>query len=87
VRACIDRRGLMKVPSSMAGLANPVAKAVLKAMRVVSSGEGRAAVALPDDENHRDEIARVAEALRNADIGVFWVSAVGEVRLDAPWVL
>lgn len=64
-----------------------VAKAVLKAMRVVSSSDGRAAVALPDDANHRREIDQVAEALHGANIGVFWVSNLGEVRLEAPWSL
>jgi hypothetical protein len=64
-----------------------VAKAVLKAMRIVSTGDGRAAVALPDDANHRREVAQVARALGSAGIGVFWVSDVGEVLLDAPWEL
>jgi hypothetical protein len=64
-----------------------VAKAVLKAMRIVSAGEARAAIALPDDANHQREVAQVARALSGAGIGVFWVSATREVRLDAPWLL
>jgi hypothetical protein len=60
---------------------------VLKAMRVVSPGESRAGVALPDDANHRHEIAQVARALRQAGVAVFWISEAGEVRLEAPWQL
>jgi Holliday junction resolvase-like predicted endonuclease len=64
-----------------------VAKAVLKAMRIVSSGPRRAGVALPNTEIHRREIDQVATALRKAGIGVFWVSEPAAVQLDAPWEL
>lgn len=64
-----------------------VAKAVLKAMRVVALGAARAGVALPDNENHRKEIERVATALRQAGIAVFWVNEGDEVRVESPWGL
>jgi len=64
-----------------------VAKAVLKAMRVVAAEEARAGVAFPDDANHRREVEQVAPALARARIAVFWVSEQGGVRSDAPWPL
>jgi Domain of unknown function (DUF3883) len=63
------------------------AKAVLKALRVVSAGEARAAVALPADTNHQREMQLVAPAITRAGIGVFWVSASGDVKVDVPWDL
>jgi Holliday junction resolvase-like predicted endonuclease len=74
-------------PFSKGQVFDHVAKAVLKALRVVAATDGRAGVALPDDVNHRREIEQVAGVLRQAGVGVFWVSEVGEVRLDAPWSL
>jgi Holliday junction resolvase-like predicted endonuclease len=64
-----------------------VAKAVLKAMRIISAGSGRAAVALPDNEDHRREIDQIREALHGAGIAAFLVSDSAEVRLDSPWPL
>lgn len=64
-----------------------VAKAVLKAMRVVSAGAARAGVALPDNKAHRREVEQVVPALRGAGVAVFWVSDRDEVRVDAPWEL
>lgn len=61
-----------------------VAKAVLKAMRVVSSGRARAGIALPDNAAHRREVEQVAAAVRLAGITVFWVRDDGEVRIDSP---
>ena len=62
-----------------------VAKPVLKAMRVVTAGDGRAAVALPDNVDHRREIDQIGNALHTAGIGVFLVSESEEVRLESPW--
>lgn len=64
-----------------------VAKAVLKALRVVSAGEGRAGIALPADANHEREVQLVAPAIAQAGIGVFWVSMSGCVQVDVPWDL
>jgi hypothetical protein len=64
-----------------------VAKAVLKALRIVASGTARAGVALPDNESHRREIELVAPALRQAGVAVFWVNDQDEVRVDSPWKL
>jgi hypothetical protein len=64
-----------------------VAKAVLKAMRVVSGERHRAAIALPDNTRHRYEIDQVAASLRRAGVAVFWVDERFEVRVDAPWDL
>lgn len=62
-----------------------VSKAILKALRVAAAGSDRAAVALPDNPHHRNEIAQVHEALDRVDVGVFWVTEVGTVKLEARW--
>ena len=64
-----------------------VAKAVLKAMRVVTARDGRAGIALPDNPNHRREIGQIRAALHAAGVAVFLVSDAEEVRLDSPWSL
>jgi hypothetical protein len=64
-----------------------VAKAVLKALRVISAGTDCAGVAFPDNAAHRREIELVSTALRGAGIAVFWVNDDHEVRVDAPWKL
>jgi len=60
-----------------------VAKAVLKALRVTSSGSAQAAIALPDNASHRREIELVAPALRRADVTVFWVGDDAKVRIES----
>jgi hypothetical protein len=62
-----------------------VAKAVLKALRVVAAGESRAGIALPDNEKHRREIEQVLSALDEAGIAVFWVRRGLEVAIESPW--
>lgn len=64
-----------------------VAKAVLKALRVISAGDGRAGIALPDNANHRREIDQIRRALHAAGVAAFLVSDSGEVRVDSPWSL
>jgi hypothetical protein len=61
-----------------------VAKAVLKALRVVSAGDARAGIALPDNVSHRRQIELVASALERAEVIVFWVDETGRVRVDSP---
>jgi hypothetical protein len=58
-----------------------VAKAVLKALRVVSEGESRGAIALPDNVAHRKEVAQIQTALANAGVIVFWVDEQRHVRV------
>jgi hypothetical protein len=60
-----------------------ISKAVLKALRVISAGEASAGIALPDNANHRREIAQVATVLRHVGVSVFWVNDAGDVRVDA----
>ncbi|MGQ0744858.1 MAG: hypothetical protein ACT4OS_11085 [Acidimicrobiales bacterium] len=62
-----------------------VGKAVLKAMRVVSSGEDRAGIALPGDKAHRSEVAKIRLALDRVGIAVFWVDESRAVVVEAPW--
>lgn len=65
-----------------------MANAVLKSMRVISLGDTRAAMALPDSPHHRREVALLRAALTLVGIGVFWVdSATSEVTLGATWSL
>lgn len=59
-----------------------VAKAILKALRVVSGRKGRAAVAFPDNRNHREEVEQVRDVLTTLGIATFWISADGAVLVD-----
>ncbi len=59
-----------------------VAKAVLKALRVASAGKARAAVAFPDNGDHRAEVELVRVALQRAGIIVFWVSEESTVSVE-----
>jgi len=59
-----------------------VAKAVLKALRTVSAGEARGAIALPDNAAHRREIDQVHAALAQAGVVVFWVDEQHRVRVE-----
>lgn len=63
-----------------------VAKAVLRAMQYRSNGV-LAAIALPDNQDHRAEIAKAQAALREIRIGVFWVAEDNSVRLEHPEAL
>jgi len=60
-----------------------VAKAILKALQVVAVGETRAAVAFPDNSNHRKEVEKVHAVLGAVGIDVVWVSTDGRVTCDA----
>jgi hypothetical protein len=62
-----------------------VAKAILKALRVAAFGGNGAAVALPDNADHRHEIELVGDALDRLDVGVFFVREGGVVTLQASW--
>ena len=62
-----------------------VARALLKAMRVISAGEAHAGIAFPDDRNHRREVDQISRALGDAGIAVFWVTEPAQVRIDSPW--
>lgn len=61
-----------------------VAKAILKALRIVSAGNSSAGVALPDNASHRREIEMVAHALERVGIAVYWVDDLGDAQVDAP---
>ena len=53
---------------------------------VASKGD-RAAMALPETQQHRVLIDQIQDALTELKIGVFWVDAPDAVRLDGPWQL
>jgi hypothetical protein len=59
-----------------------VAKAVLKALRVVSAASAQAGIALPDDARHRREVEQVLSSLERVGVTVFWVDARGNVRIE-----
>jgi len=59
-----------------------VSVAVVRAMRVTSTGSARAALALPSSAFHRDEIARIAPALMRLDIDVYWVDRDWSVQVQ-----
>jgi hypothetical protein len=64
-----------------------VAKAFFVAAATNRSQRELSAIALPDTDRHRAYAARIAEALRQLTIGVFWVSEEGHIEVDAPWDL
>lgn len=76
--------GRYGMPFSKAQVFDHVAKAVLKALRVISRGDARAGIAFPDNADHRAEITRVANALGQLRVTVFWVSDDGVVTEDVP---
>jgi hypothetical protein len=53
---------------------------VLKALRVISAGQARAAIALPDNYYHRVEVDLVRIAIRQLGIVMFWVRDDGSVK-------
>lgn len=64
-----------------------VGVAVVRALRWVSGGSSRAALAFPDNAHHSAQVDAIAPALAELEIGVFWVSETHAVRLQAPWGL
>lgn len=62
-----------------------VAKAVLKALRVVTAGQARAGVALPGDAAHRAEVAKIRDALARLEVAVFWVDEQRNVTVECRW--
>lgn len=59
-----------------------VAKAILKALRVVAGNVERAAVAFPDNKNHREEMEQVRHVLMTLGIIIFWISVDEIARVD-----
>lgn len=45
----------------------------------------RVAIALPDNDHHREYVSKIATALRALGIGLIWVSSSHQVRWVAPW--
>jgi hypothetical protein len=59
-----------------------VGEAVLKALRVITVGQAQAAIALPDNYDHRSEIELVRVVLWRLGIVVFWVRQDGAVSTE-----
>lgn len=60
-----------------------VAKAVLVALTVASRNDGtRAAIAVPDNDHHREFVGNVAPILNRLDIVAFFVAAADSVRVE-----
>lgn len=68
-------------PFSVGQVRSHVGQAVLRSLRVVSDGHC-ACIALPDDRPHRAEVDKIAPALLQLDVGVFWVAPGPTVSLD-----
>jgi hypothetical protein len=62
-----------------------VAKAVLKALRVVTEGRAWGGVAFPDNANHHLQIDQIRTALDQLQVAIFWVRDDGTVSVEAPW--
>jgi hypothetical protein len=78
-------------PFSHAQIRDHMATAIYKAlcMRSQSSrgAKRQIALALPDIPSKRNVYGPVASALRELDIGVFWVAPDRSIKLDARWKL
>jgi hypothetical protein len=57
-----------------------VGEAVLKALRVIAADRAHAAIAFPDNHDHRAEVELVRPALQRLGIIVFWVQEDGTVQ-------
>jgi hypothetical protein len=64
-----------------------VGVAVVRALRWVTQGIARPALAFPDNADHRARVDPITPALAQVGIGIFWVTPQCEVRLAAPWTL
>jgi hypothetical protein len=62
-----------------------VAVGVLRALREVGRDLGWAAIAVPDNADHRRFVGEVAGALVTVGVGVFWVGSGGHVTPEVPW--
>ena len=84
-----SRLGTKRYGSAFTGnqVGSHIGVAVMRALAWVSAGEGRAALALPDNQHHRSRLERVHVALRTVGIGVFWVDDARTVQWDGPWPL
>lgn len=89
-RLVIEAKGDGSSKSSTARFGKPftrnqvkthVAVAVVRAMRVASSGVASAGVAFPGSEFHRTEIDRIAPALQQLGIQIFWVATDHSVEV------
>lgn len=72
-------------PFSSGQVRNHVANALATASAAPRSASERSAMAFPDTPRHRKYVERVAAAIIELELGVFWVDAGHAVALDAPW--
>lgn len=64
-----------------------VGVAVVRALKWASRGEGRAAVAFPDNPHHRAQVDAIAPALAKVGVGIFFVNDNRRTRFASPWTL
>jgi hypothetical protein len=62
-----------------------VGRALLRALKVVSLGKAKAAVAFPDNADHRKEVNAVRKALDQLGLAVFLVGADKKVSAAPDW--
>jgi hypothetical protein len=78
-------------PFSHAQIRDHMATAIYKALCMRSQStpgaKRRIALALPDIPSKRNVYAPVASALRELDIGVFWIAPDRSVKFEARWRL
>ncbi|AXV09773.1 hypothetical protein DVS28_b0003 (plasmid) [Euzebya pacifica] len=70
------------LPFTGGQVADHVAMAVATALRVASAGEHLAAIALPDDDQHRRHVGTLLAAITTAGITVLWARPDGTVRQE-----
>lgn len=64
-----------------------VGVAVVRALKWASLGGVRAALALPDNQDHRAKVDAITPALHRIGVGIFWVDSERTVQLTSPWSL
>ncbi len=58
---------------------------ILKALQVVVDKQGQAAIAVPDNDNHREIVGKVSEVLLGIGVALIWVSPEGvEIQWPSP---
>jgi len=62
-------------PFDSGQIASHIGRAVVTALGVVSTGERRAAIALPATTAHKSRVQRIAPALERLAVTVLWVAA------------
>ena len=74
-------------PFNQSQILSHVSRAVYESMKILGKNapkSERAALGLPDNDDHHRRIKPIREALRRLEIAVFWVAGDKSVKLEDP---